>query len=130
MSTYCAKTDIEQVFGPTNVSKWSDLDNDADATKIANRITAAIAYASESIDDILRCTSYPIPVVTAADATPATVKDLAAKLAGIWLYEARGSQDFDRDSGQPYHRYAWVRRDCYRTLEDIRTGRRKLDARI
>jgi hypothetical protein len=129
MSTYCAKADIEQVFGPTNVSKWADLDNDADGTKIASRITAAIAYASEAIDDVLRCTSYQTPVVTASEATPTTIKDLAAKLAGIWLYEARGSHDFDQNSGQPYHRYAWVKRECYRTLEDIRNGRRKLDAR-
>jgi hypothetical protein len=128
MSTYCTKADIEQVFGTTNVSKWADLDNDSDATKIANRIAAAIAYASEVIDDVLRCTSYLIPAATAAGATPTTIKDLTAKIAGIWLYEARGSHDFDGNSGQPYHRYAWVRRDCMRTLENIRTGRRKLDA--
>jgi hypothetical protein len=129
MSTYCTTADINQVFGPTNVTKWADLDNDADAAKIASRITAAIAYASEAIDDVLRCTSYAIPVVNASDTTPITIKDLAAKLAGIWLYEARGYPDVDRESGQPVHRYAWMKKDCEQTLEEIRTGRRKLDVR-
>ena len=126
MSTYCDTDDIDQIFGTTNVTRWADLDCDANATKIANRKTQAIVVACEEIDDYLRNTPYRIPAQTAAAATPASIAELAATLAGIWLYEARGAQDFQE--GKPYHRYAFKRTWARRVLAEIADGTRKIDA--
>lgn len=130
MSTYCTRAQIEAVFGKTNVLLWADLDNDADAAKITARINDAIAVASEDIDDVARCWEYGTPLTTKDTAeTPRGIIDLAANLAGIWLYEARGSVDFNERSGAPYHRLAFKLRRSRRILEEIRTGKRKLNAR-
>ncbi len=128
MSTYCTRANIEAVYGPTNVAKWADLDADENASNITARITLAISVASEEIDDFVRLTQYTIPLATAAAETPVTITNLAATLAGIWLYEARGSQDFDPKTGAPYHRLAFKLEETKQFLEQLRTGDRKIDA--
>ena len=55
---YCVRADIEQFFGTVAVGKWADLDGDADATKIAARIAAAIEWAGNEIDATLRGGPY------------------------------------------------------------------------
>jgi len=91
MSAYCTQSDIEDVFGAANVAKWSDLDNDSDAaTADTTRIARAIAVASGTLEDRLRHV-YAVPFSGGSLTT--TVKDWCAKLAGVWLYEARGQRD-------------------------------------
>jgi hypothetical protein len=125
-SAYCAQTDIEKVYGANNVSKWADIDLDADAGTKSDRITEAIDVASEEIDDALRLLGVRIPAATAAGATPTTVRHLAAVLAGLWLYEARGAEDYNRD-GTIRHGHAWRREWADNYLNMIVTGKRKLD---
>lgn len=128
MSTYCARADIEAVFGPSNVLIWADLDEDADASNITARITLAISVASEEIDDAVRLMHYTVPLADASQTTPVTITNLAATMAGIWLYEARGSQDFDEKTGAPYHRLAFRLEWAKRFIEQLRTGDRKISA--
>jgi hypothetical protein len=128
MSTYCTRANVEATYGTTNVSQWADLDDTEVANDITARITRAIAVASEQIDDAARCWHYQIPLADASGSTPTSIEDLAATLAGLWLYEARGSQDFDPNTGMPHHRLAWKRKEAMRALRDIRTGQRKIDA--
>lgn len=128
MSTYCALTNIQAAFGTENTTTWSDLDDDGDSTKKAARVTAAIVYASDAIDDVIRVTNYTIPLVNGAGSTPATITNLAAILAGLWLYEARGTQDMDARTREPIHRLAFRREYAERTLDDLRTGKIKIDA--
>ncbi len=91
MSAYCTQEDIEDVFGAANVAKWSDLDNDSDAVSAnTTRITRAISLASATLEDRLRQV-YVVPL--AGGSLQTTVKDWCAKLAGVWLYEARGQRD-------------------------------------
>lgn len=127
-STYSTDDQIEDIFGATNATAWADMDNDGDATKIANRKDRARVVAKARIDDVLRDTAYGVPIQSAAGTVPVTIVDLEARLAGVWLYENRGVVDFDIRSGQPYHRLSFVRRDTQRVLEEIRTGKRKLEA--
>lgn len=89
MATYCTQSDIENVFGAVNVRKWSNLDNTDSINAAANttRITAAIAWASQYIDDRLRG-RFSIPL--SGTSLTYRVMDWAAKLAGVWLYEGRG----------------------------------------
>lgn len=125
---YCIRADIEAIFGTSNILVWADMNEDQDAAAITARITLAISVASEEIDDFVRLTQYRIPLVTADDATPVSITNLTATLAGVWLYEARGTVDFDPKSGAPYHRLAFKREEARRFLEQLRTGDRKIDA--
>ena len=128
MSTYCALADINAAFGTENVTTWSDLDMDADATKKTARVTAAIAFASDAIDDVVRTLNYTIPLANSSGSTPTTITNLAAILAGLWMYEARGSQDFHPRTGEPRHRLAFRREYAERTLDNLRTGKINIDA--
>ncbi len=126
--SYCNSSDIGQVFGNTNRDKWADLDDDANAVNMAARIAVAVLVADDEIDDSARCQHYRLPLANAAGSTPRTIINLAATIAGLWLYEARGSNDFHPQTGVPSHRLAWKSLWVRRTLRDIRTGIRKIDA--
>ena len=128
MSTYCELANIQAAFGTNNVTQWSDLDTDEDAAAKAARVAAAIAYASDAIDDVIRITNYTIPLANQASTTPTTITNLAAVLAGLWLYEARGTQAMNARTGDPVHRLAFRREYAERTLEQLRASKIKLDA--
>ena len=125
-STYCTQSQIEDVFGVENIQTWSDLDNSG--TTDTARIARAIAVVSERIDDVARITNYKIPLADEDAATSASLSDLAATLAGIWLYEARGSQDFNPQTGEVAHRLEFKRQRAEQMLNDIRDQRIRLDA--
>ena len=94
--SYCNRTDIENVFGQDNVAIWSNLDNDgleADETRIA----AAIAFAAAHIDARMHAGRYALPL-RAASGQLTQITDLAARLAGIWLYEARARTEPSADA--------------------------------
>ena len=127
-SEYATRAQIEDRFGVTNVSTWADLDSDENATNITARITRAIDVASDKIDDALRRSPYLIPLTTPAGATPTVIVDIAATLAGVWLRTARGVEDFDPKSGKPIHELSPLEYAAERDLENIRTGKTKIDA--
>jgi hypothetical protein len=116
---YCSRSDVNDVFGASNVTKWADLDNDADATKITARVTRAISWATNEINDRLRDSAYTVPFN--GSALPVIV-DLAATLAGIWLYRARGTDDETNPDKFTWH---WQRVD--QTINEILAGKRKLN---
>lgn len=117
---YCTRANIEDRYGTTNVFVWSDLDSDNNATKIANRITRAIAVADAYIDDTLRNSdiNFQLPL------TSTTLTDVAVKLAGYWLSTARGVRDYD-DKGKPITRLTGDRDEALETLRMIATGQLK-----
>ena len=96
MANYITKADIEAIFGVTNVVKWSNLDND-DAQANAARIDSAIAYAESYVDDKFRQGRYDVPVIGTAGTTPEMVVDMAAKMAGVWLYNTRRIRNREDD---------------------------------
>jgi len=120
---YCEQADIEDLFGAVNVAKWADLDNDIDATKIAARVARGIAVASAKVDDHLRGGPYALPIT--GDST--TLVNLAAMLAGVWLYESRGVQDYSPDGGFPVHRLRWFSEQADTTIKMLRAGTLRLD---
>ena len=123
---YCERSDVEDLFGPVNVAKWADLDNTQDADAITARVDRAIAVSSAKIDDRLRGGPYVLPITN----QPATVVNLCASLAGLWLYESRGVQDFDPESGVPMHRLRWFAQQAEKTLKDLRAGVLRLDVAL
>ncbi len=128
MSTYCARSDIEDRFGTTSVSAWGDIDNDESAATITARITRAIAVASDKIDDAMRTSHYLIPLSTPAGATPTAIVDIAAAFAGVWLRTARGVEDFEPQTGKAIHELSPIELAAERDLEMIRSGKTRLDA--
>ena len=126
MAAYATQAQVEDVFGVENVQQWSDLDNTGNTDTA--RITRGIAVVSERIDDVARTTAYKIPLGDEDAAISITVSDLAATLAGIWLYEARGSQDFNPQTGEVAHRLEFKRQRAEQMLADIRDGRIRLNS--
>ena len=129
--SYAERTDVEAVFGVANVAAWADLDNDGDSSKIDDRVTLALSMADCEINDKLRGGIYVLPLVkTGEDEPPETVVNMAAMLAGVFLYESRGVQDFNPDSGQAVHRLTWYRKRVESTIREITSGVRMLDAEL
>jgi phage gp36-like protein len=116
---YCTRDDIEDRYGATNVVDWADLDDDANATSITARITAAIAYASAYIDDRLRRSdlNYRLPI-SVSGATPYTLKDVCRRIAGYNLSTGRGVFRYDQD-GNPLTPLRADYMDALNTLELI-----------
>lgn len=123
---YCVRTDIETLFGVSNVTSWADLDNDQDAGNITARITAAIATSDDFIDSYLRDGPYGLPLADDADAVPVLIRDISARLAGTNLYSARGILDYD-EQGEPENRLQWHREQAIENLQRIKDRTLNLD---
>ena len=126
MSTYCTQANIEATYGVTNVQTWAKLESGYSAAQITARIDRAIAVASEDIDDTLRFAGFEVPCVDGSGATPTTIEQLCADLAGVWLYESRGVVDIDK-AGQPIHKLQYFAERAQRRLEEISQRRRKIN---
>ena len=119
---YCTRQDIEDIFGADNVSKWADIQNNGNGDHIAGRIGQAILWTTAEVNDRLREGPVELPIVT----VPRTIVDLAAHFAGVWLYESRGVEDFDPDTGAAQHKLQFHRKHVEKTLSEIRAGKRRL----
>ena len=130
-TAYCIQADVEYRFGTTNLSTYLDMDGDADAAKKTARMTAAIAAVGAEFEDVLRITQHAtsLPVKDSSGAYPTSVVDWVAWAAGIWVYEANGVLDTDKE-GTPIHKYTFRKLWCDKVLEEVRTGKRRLDAVI
>ena len=128
MSTYCERADMEAIFGEKNIESWAKRDDEDVSADVTSLISTFITWASAEIDDYAAKQGYLIPLTTSASATPTPVKYLAAALAGIWLYESKGTFDIDERSGQMRHRYMPMKEWAYRVLQEIQNGDRHLDA--
>lgn len=119
---YSERSNIEDIYGVTNVEKWADLDNDGDATKITNRITAAITRADDELDNRLRESRYVVPFTT----VPSAIEYLSALYAGIWLYSNRGVTDYNAD-GEAQDQLQHQRNDFDEKVRMIHAGTYILD---
>lgn len=126
---YCVQSDIENIFGVSNVAQWSNLDN---TTTTANptRITAAITYATSRVNNYMRGGIYAVPLVINSDAQ--SVIDVAATIAGVWLYSSRGQLDTMTNAmtGGTYlaNRYGGMLKQAMSKLMMWRMGLEQLDA--
>ena len=90
-------TDLQVIYGSTNVDQWADADNDADVVKKAARITWAINNAYLYISGRL-CKRFDF---TTFVSFPQIIFQLIAKRAGIELYASpRGLADGDAQTAQ------------------------------
>lgn len=112
-SAYSTRTNIEDIYGVTNISKWADLDNDGDVTKITNRITKIIDKADAYINCKLRKGPYSIPFVVSP--YDGIVVDMSARLAGVMLYECRGITDSETSR----HELIWHKERVDKIIRNI-----------
>ncbi len=122
--TYCVDADMDKAWGTANMTEWADLDNDANAGKITARKLWGRTAAYADINDALRSTHYTLPLATIAAATPTTITQLEAVMAGLKIYEARATSDDEGEDTQ----YARMRQWAANVLAEIRSGSRRLEA--
>jgi phage gp36-like protein len=105
-TTYAAQSDIEDIFGVTNVAVWSQLDpTQPPGTPDTGRIQTALNYASAKIISFFfNQGNYATPLVPLNNDI-LLVTRRAATLAGVWLYQSRGLRD-DTPEGNKYSEMA------------------------
>lgn len=123
---YCAQSNIEDVFGIENIKQWSNLEA-ADVTD-TSRVARAIVVSDATIEAVARKNNLKIPLQNSYGSTPPLVIDLSATLAGIWLYESRGVQDYHPQTGAALHRLEFKRDAARQMLADIAENRIIIDA--
>jgi len=119
-----AGTDLDARYGASNVTIWSDLDDDASAVKIAARKLLACRLATSRAYDALRASpsGFTLPL----SAAPDTLLDAIVKLAGYWISTPRGVTNYDKNGNPMTPLYAdFV--DAMRILDDIAKGNIKLE---
>jgi len=84
---YITISDINNVYGSTNVITWSDLTGGD--TLDTTRVAAAIAYAERVADNKFRASRYQVPFVATGGALDPQLVDWVAVMAGDWLYRSR-----------------------------------------
>ena len=122
--TYGSRSYMEGQFGVKNIAVWADLDNDKSATKVAARVLTALAWADAEVNRYMRGGPYAVPLVT----SDPVIVEAASVLAAVWLYENRGVQDYNPDTGEGGHRLMYRKRGAYSTLQNARFGSIRIDA--
>ena len=120
---YASQNDIENIYGPYNIVRWSDIDN-ANDPPIADltRIQAALDYSCAEINNFFRDGPYELPLSPSSDAQ--TLRNWSAVLAGAWLYASRGQQD----SGGQSNQYQSMVDAIYREMGLFKGGVRRFNA--
>lgn len=118
---YIVKADIEAIFGVENVKKWADLDGDNIQSKIDARVVVAITAAEDDCNSSLESGPYIIPFAVA----PTIIKTICAMLAGVWLYNVRGTDDVD-GNGNPVNKMRIHLNAAHMMIGEILAGKRVL----
>lgn len=90
VGTYISRSDVEAYFGEHNVAEWGDVDASGDATAIATRVDASIAWAEGYATDRLRGGAYAVPFTSADGSALTTLTRCMVQLAGTDLFARRG----------------------------------------
>lgn len=114
--TYINDTDVKNVFGSTNVIRWSNLEGGS--TENETRTLAAIRNGEEEVENRLRG-RFAIPL-SGSGGVPYKVKDWMARLAGVWLYESRGQRDARQD--EESNRVRFHRRQVHGEIDQVLAG--------
>ena len=124
--SYIVRADIEAKFGVVNVAKWASLSATDGSTEITARVNAAIARATDEVNDRLRGGYYVVPFTSPY---PSDIVELAATVAGLWLHDARGVEDMDAN-GKALDRLSVHRKLVEDHIAMLRTGERRLDTTV
>jgi|SRR3990172_324296 len=112
---YANRSDIELIFGASNVSKWADVDNNGIVDNISNRVCWALQNAQADIDNRLLGGPYAVPFILPY---PRQIITTTARLAGVMLYDSRGVTDFS-ELGNPLHQLHYHKSMVEKVLSGI-----------
>lgn len=118
---YTDSTKVAKRFGVDNMHLWmsapiGDLDEPVD---YAMRVYDFIKQAEDELDDLLNGAF----IAGAFEGTiPPLVIRLATDMAGYKMYEARGVDDMNPDTGFPMHRLSKVKKDFDMMVRRVRLG--------
>ena len=115
----CTRGDVEQVFGTVSVATWADLNNTGDADDIAARINYRIAMADNYVRSVLASGPWNMP--EPGDIIPAILAYNVAALTGVYLYEARGIQDYNA-AGHAQHQLSYHKKNVEDFLKGVLVG--------
>lgn len=129
---YCTKENLIDMFGERNIVKWADLDNlqeyEESGSVIDDRIASAIEAATDEIDSYFRGRRYELPLLNSQSETPKDIVDICTTLAGVRLYENRGIEEFNPETGRAVHRFAYAKERAFKKIKAILAGVLTLDA--
>lgn len=108
-------------FGQDNILTWATFSDSESETTITARIQAALDLADDYVDDRLRGGPNIVPFT--AGSIPETIKEITTILAGVLLYNARGTGDFEEEG---ITRLSSLKTLAEAQLGMIRSGRMKL----
>lgn len=96
---YCVRKDIELVYGEQTIFDWADINGNCDPGPVLERINWAIARAATRINSRLRTRFTCVPF----DPVPEEIKEIAADLAGYYLWHARMLDKTDKTKDNYSH---------------------------
>jgi len=121
MGDYITQTDLEDVFGETNVAAWSDMEGNREVD--TNRVTKAIAWGESKVVATLRRSKYVVPLQAASGSTlDPIVTNWMAVYAGHWLYmhrQIRANEDNTRTEK--------LKEETDNEMKEIMTGMANVD---
>lgn len=91
---WSSRTELNLMFGSSQVDIWADVNSDNDADQITAKIDWAVETATDDARTRLRGSAAA--GVTCADKT---LRAMTTRLAGVLLYEARGIVDTSQEDG-------------------------------
>jgi len=118
---YCVKSDVEAIYGLTNIVKWADLNNNKLTSEVDTRIDKFIDLADNEINCRMRAGPYKIPFIV--EPYEGILVDLSARLTGALLYECRGPTNADPKNDL----LKWHRDQVDKTIDGIMVRRYRFD---
>jgi hypothetical protein len=121
---YTHSVNVAARYGVDNMHLWlsSPQDDKDEPVDYALRAYEFIARAERYIDDKV-AGPYVANAYGLDDAeVPGIITDLATRLAGVLMYEARGVDDISQESGEPVHRLRYEKREVDKQLKQIALG--------
>ncbi len=115
---YCTREDVDLVYGQETIYDWADINGNDDGERVKKRIQWAIDRACRRIDSRLRCRDFDLPF----DPVPLEICDIAAQLAGYYLWFARMLDKTDKAKDNLSH----MQDDAEGMINEIISGQTSL----
>ena len=117
---WTSRSELDNLFGRSNITTWADLENEEDATQIRQRVRWAVdeatAEARERLSTLVNMESLTV--------APRSLRLTVTRLAGVLLYESRGIKDSAEEDGK--NRLQVHKTAVDRYFREIAAGRRIL----
>ncbi len=122
---YAQQSDIEAIFGPSDVAAWTLFQTGTPGGPAdGDRVAAALAYADGEVDAFFAGGPYAVPLAASSVAQP-IVAYWAGVIAGCWLYGSRAGVSYVDYAG---NRYLALKASVYADMQLYKAGIKRLDA--